>query len=155
MKKYNAIIIRNTWDMIFSKLVLCSLLVLLILPVPITTAFASTESSISEVQRLLSLTNSSLLRDDLDGSIESLNEALSMVQELKEEEEEENIINNNNNGVSNSLEDIPQEDERGNNDDNNNDDTDDSVGGGGIADDNVERSQECVKNAKPGEVCAL
>src|SRR5215216_643831 len=115
MKKYNIVMIRNSGDMMLSKFVLHYLLVLLILPVPITTAFASTESSISEVQRLLSLINSSLLRDDLDGSIESLNEALSMVQELKEEEEEEeNIIDNNNNGVSNSLED-PQEDERGNN----------------------------------------
>jgi hypothetical protein len=154
MKKYNIVMIRNSGDMMLSKFVLHYLLVLLILPVPIMTAFASTESSISEVQRLLSLINSSLLRDDLDGSIESLNEALSMVQELKEEEEEENTINNNNNGVSNGLED-PQEDERGNND-NSNDDTDDSdMGGGGIVDDNVERSQECIKNAKPGEVCAL
>ena len=154
MKKYNIVMIRNSGDMMLSKFVLHYLLVLLILPVPIMTAFASTESSISEVQSLLSLINSSLLRDDLDGSIESLNEALSMVQELKEEEEEENTINNNNNGVSNGLED-PQEDERGNNDDSN-DDTDDSdVGGGGIVDDNVERSQECIKNAKPGEVCAL
>ena len=146
--------IRNSGDMMLSKFVLHYLLVLLILPVPITTAFTSTESSISEVQSLLSLANSSLLRDDLNASIESLDEALSMVQELKEEEEEENTINNNNNGISNGLED-PQEDERGNND-NSKDDTDDSdMGGGGIVDDNVERSQECIKNAKPGEVCAL
>jgi hypothetical protein len=27
--------------------------------------------------------------------------------------------------------------------------------GAGIVDDNVERSQACLKNAKPGEVCAL
>ena len=136
---------RNAVDMMLSKLILYSLLVILILPV---SAFASTESSISEVQRLLSLTNSSLLRDDLDASIESLDEALSMVQELKEEEEEEeNTINNNNNGVSNSLEDIPREDEG--------EDNDGSNGRGGIVDDNVERSQECVKKAKPGEVCAL
>lgn len=137
---------RNAVDMMLSKLILYSLLVILILPV---SAFASTESSISEVQRLLSLTNSSLLRDDLDASIESLDEALSMVQELKEEEEEEeNTINNNNNGVSNSLEDIPREDEG-------EEDNDGSNGRGGIVDDNVERSQECVKKAKPGEVCAL
>jgi hypothetical protein len=153
MKKYNIVMIRNSGDMMLSKFVLHYLLVLLILPVPIMTAFASTESSISEVQRLLSLANSSLLRDDLNASIESLDEALSMVQELQEEEEDENTINNNNDGVSNGLED-PQEDERGNNDDSN-DDTDDSDVGGGIVDDNVERSQECIKNAKPGEVCAL
>jgi hypothetical protein len=120
---------------------------LFVLFIPITTAFASTEPSIFEVQRLLSLTNSSLLRDDLDASIESLDEALSIVQELKEEEEEENTSNNNN-GISNSLEDIPREDERGDNDDG-------SDGGASIVDDNVERSQECVRNAKPGEVCAL
>jgi hypothetical protein len=127
-----------------SKFVLYSLLVLFVLLIPIIkTAFASNESSISEVQRLLNLTNTSLLRDDLDASIESLDEALSIVQELKEEEE--NTINNNNNGVSNSLEDIPREDEGGDNDDSDR----------GIVDDNVERSQECIKNAKPGEVCAL
>jgi hypothetical protein len=137
--------------MIFSKFNLYYLLVIFALPIPITTAFSSTEPSISEIQRLLSLTNSSLLRDDLDASMESLNEALSMVQELQEEEEKENSIDNNNNGGSNSLEGIPQEGERGNNDDSN----DDSDSGGGIVDDNVERSQECVKNAKPGEVCAL
>ena len=132
--------------MVFSKFVLYSyiLLGLFVLLIPITTAFASTEPSISEVQRLLSLTNSSLLRDDLDGSIESLNKALSMVQELKEAEEGVNAIDNNNNSFSNDLED------KGGNDDYSNNDND-----GGIVDDNVERSQECVKNAKPGEVCAL
>jgi hypothetical protein len=111
--------------MIFSKFVLYSLLGLFVLLIPIITTFASTEPSISEVQRLLSLTNASLLRDDVDASIETLDEALSMVQELKEEEEEENTINNNNNGISNSLEDIPREDEGGDNDDN-----DGSDGGG-------------------------
>jgi hypothetical protein len=143
--------IRNTWVMIFSKFVLYSLLVLFVLPITVATAFSSTEPSISEIQRLLSLTNSSLLSDDLDASMESLNEALSMVQELQEEEEKENSIDNNNNGGSNNLEDIPREGNQGNNDDSN----DDSDVGGGIVDDNVERSQECVKNAKPGEVCAL
>lgn len=131
-------------------------MVILILSV---SAFASTESSIFEVQRLLSLTNSNLLRNNLDAYIESSDEALSMVQELKEEEEEEeNTIINNGNDILNGLE-IPQEDQRGSNDDSNADsniDTDDSDGGGGgIVDDNVERSQECIKNAKPGEVCAL
>jgi hypothetical protein len=142
--------IKNLWDMILSKVVLYSLLVLIVLPVPIMTALAFDESSISEVQRLLSLTNSSLLRDDLDGSIESLNKALSMVQELKDAEEGGNTIDNNNNSFSNGLDDIPREDKGGNNDYSNNDND------GGIVDDNnVERSQECVKNAKPGEVCAL
>lgn len=132
--------------MVFSKFVLYSysLLGLFVLLIPITTAFASTQPSISEVQRLLSLTNSSLLRDDLDGSIESLNKALSMVQELKEAEEGVNAIDNNNNSFSNNLED------KGGNDDYSDNDND-----GGIVDDNVERSQECIKNAKPGEVCAL
>jgi hypothetical protein len=132
--------------MVFSKFVLYSysLLGLFVLLIPITTAFASTQPSISEVQRLLSLTNSSLLRDDLDGSIESLNKALSMVQELKEAEEGVNAIVNNNNSFSNNLED------KGGNDDYSDNDND-----GGIVDDNVERSQECIKNAKPGEVCAL
>jgi hypothetical protein len=143
--------IRNTWVMIFSKFVLYSLLVLFVLPITGATAFSSTEPSISEIQRLLSLTNSSLLSDDLDASMESLNEALSMVQELQEEEEKENSIDNNNNGGSNNLEGIPREGNQGNNDDSN----DDSDVGGGIVDDNVERSQECIKNAKPGEVCAL
>src|SRR5687767_10253348 len=60
--------------------------VLFILLVPITTiaAFASTESSIFEIQRLLNLTNTSLMRGDLDSSLELLNNALDMVQELNE-----------------------------------------------------------------------
>jgi hypothetical protein len=109
------------------------------------TAFASVESSVSEVQRLLNLTNSSLLRGDLDGSIESLDQSLTILQELKEEEEEE-ITDNSNNDGSNGL------DDEGGNDDNA---KDNGVEGGGIVDDNVERSQECVENAEPGEVCAL
>ena len=113
----------------------------------VMTAFASVESSVSEVQRLLNLTNSSLLRGDLDGSIESLDQSLTILQELKEEEEEEEeITDNSNNDGSNGLED------EGGNDDNSNDS---GVDGGGIVDDNVERSQECVENAEPGEVCAL
>ncbi len=122
--------------MILSRCVLYSL-VLLVLLVPITAAFASTESSIFEVQRLLNLTSTSLTKGDLDASIESLDEALNMVQELNEEE---SINNNNGNDPSDDLAD---------------DEGIDSGIGGGMVDDNVERSQECVENARPGEVCAL
>jgi hypothetical protein len=132
-------------DVIYSKFVLYSFLFLSALPFMVMTAFASVESSVSEVQRLLNLTNSSLLRGDLDGSIESLDQSLTILQELKEAEEEE-ITDNNNNDGSNGL-----EDEGGNYDNGN----DKGVDGGGIVDDNVERSQECVENAEPGEVCAL
>jgi len=133
----------NKDDVINSEFVLYSVLFLSALPIMVMTAFASVESSVSEVQRLLNLTNSSLLRGDLDGSIESLDQSLTILQELKEEGE---TTDNNNNDGSNDLGD------EGGNDDNGNDN---GVDGGGIVDDNVERSQECVENAKPGEVCAL
>lgn len=127
-------------DMIPFKFVICSLVLFLLL-VPITIAFSSTESSIFEIQRMLNLTNSSLMRGDLDSSLESLDDAIDMVQELNEEEEN---ADNSGDDVSNGLE-------------NGNDETinDNGAISGGIIDDNVERSQECVQNARPGEVCAL
>jgi hypothetical protein len=129
-------------DMIPYKFVICSLVLFLFL-VPITTAFSSTESSIFEIQRLLNLTNTSLMRGDLDSSLEMLDDAIDMVQELNEEEDD-----NSGNDVSNGN---GLEVESGN------DETiiDNGAIRGGIIDDNVERSQECVQNAKPGEVCAL
>ncbi len=129
-------------DMIPYKVVICSLVLFLFL-VPITTAFSSTESSIFEIQRLLNLTNTSLMRGDLDSSLEMLDDAIDMVQELNEEEDD-----NSGNDVSNGN---GLEVESGN------DETiiDNGAIRGGIIDDNVERSQECVQNAKPGEVCAL
>jgi hypothetical protein len=129
-------------DMIPYKFVICSLILFLFL-VPITTAFSSTESSIFEIQRLLNLTNTSLMRGDLDSSLETLDDAIDMVQELNEEEEN---IDNSGNDVSNGLEVESGNDETIN---------DNGAIRGGIIDDNVERSQECVQNAKPGEVCAL
>jgi len=109
---------------------------------PPTAVFALTEPTISEVQRLLSLVNSSLLRGNWDSSIGSLDEALNMIQELKAEEESaDNNINDNSTG----LEDAG---------DRNSDELSDSMGQA-IIDHNVERSQRCVENAKPGEVCAL
>ena len=129
-------------DMIPYKFVICSLILFLFL-VPITTAFSSTDSSIFEIQRLLNLTNTSLMRGDLDSSLETLDDAIDMVQELNEEEEN---IDNSGNDVSNGLEVESGNDETIN---------DNGAIRGGIIDDNVERSQECVQNAKPGEVCAL
>ena len=131
MKKCNSI----NWDMILSKFVVYSLIPLVLL-VPITAAFASTESSIFEVQRLLNLTSTSLMKGNLDASIESLDEALNMVQELNEEG---SIDNSNGNDASDIAHDKGI----------------DSGIKGGMVDDNVERSQECVENARPGEVCAL
>ena len=121
--------------MILSKFVVYSLIPLVLL-VPITAAFASTESSIFEVQRLLNLTSTSLMKGNLDASIESLDEALNMVQELNEEG---SIDNSNGNDASDIAHDKGI----------------DSGIKGGMVDDNVERSQECVENARPGEVCAL
>ena len=69
-----------------------------------------------------------------------------MIEELKAEEE--SADNNNNNDNSSGSEDAGYR---------NNDDSDglsDSTGQA-IIDDNVERSQRCVENANPGEVCAL
>jgi hypothetical protein len=129
-------------DMIPYKFVICSLVIFLFL-VPITTAFSSTESSIFEIQRLLNLTNTNLMRGDLDSSLEMLDDAIDMVQELNEEEEN---TDNSGNDVSNGLEVESGNDETIN---------DNGAIRGGIIDDNVERSQECVQNAKPGEVCAL
>ena len=129
-------------DKIPYKFVICSLVLFLFL-VPITTAFSSTESSIFEIQRLLNLTNTSLMRGDLDSSLEMLDDAIDMVQELNEEEEN---TDNSSNDVSNGLEVESRNDETIN---------DNGAIRGGIIDDNVERSQECVQNAKPGEVCAL
>jgi hypothetical protein len=85
------------------------------------------------------------LRGKWDSSIGSLNEALNMIEELKAEEES---ADNNNNDNSSGSEDAGNR---------NNDDSDglsDSTGQA-IIDDNVERSQRCVENANPGEVCAL
>ena len=113
-------------------------LVYFVLFVPTTAALASTEPSISEIQRLLNLTNPSLLSGDLDSSIGSLDEALNMIQELKAEGE----------GADNNNDDFSS-----GNDEYGIDANDDM--GGDIVDDNVERSQRCVENAKPGEVCAL
>jgi hypothetical protein len=96
-----------------------------------TTVFASTEPTISEVQRLLTLVNSRLLRGNWDSSIGSLNEALNMIEELKAEEES---ADNNNNDNSSGSEDAGNR---------NNDDSDglsDSTGQA-IIDDNVERSE--------------
>ena|SRR5215204_3295732 len=135
-------ILRNSCNLRLSSSVAGFLVFVALLFQP-TTVFASTEPTISEVQRLLSLVNSSLLRGNWDSSIGSLDEALNMIQELKAEEES---ANNNNNDNSSGLEDA------GNNDDSG--DLGDSTGQA-IIDHNVERSQRCVENAKPGEVCAL
>jgi hypothetical protein len=85
------------------------------------------------------------MRGDLDSSLEMLDDAIDMVQELNEEEEN---TDNSSNDVSNGN---GLEVESGNDETIN----DNGVIRGGIIDDNVERSQECVQNAKPGEVCAL
>jgi hypothetical protein len=132
-------IIRDT---IPYKFAICPLVLFLLL-VPITSAFSSTESSIFEIQRMLNLTNTSLMRGDLDSSLESLNDAIDMVQELNEEEEN---TDNSGNDASDGLEFESGNDETIN---------DNGAIRGGIIDDNVERSQECVQNARPGEVCAL
>jgi hypothetical protein len=129
-------------DMILYKFVICSLVLFLLL-VPITTVFSSTESSIFEIQRMLNLTNTSLMKGDFDSSLESLDDAIDMVQELNEEEEN---TDNSGNDVSNGLEVESGNDETIN---------DNGATRGEIIDDNVERSQECVQNARPGEVCAL
>jgi|SRR5215204_428555 hypothetical protein len=138
-------ILRNSWNLRLSGSMTGFLVFFTLFFLP-TAVFASTEPTISEVQRLLSLSNSSLLRGDWDSSIGSLDEALNMIQELKAEEE--SADNNNNNDNSSGLEDTGDR----NNDDS--DDLSDSMGQA-IIDDNVERSQRCVENAKPGEVCAL
>jgi hypothetical protein len=144
MNKCYTRIIRNSWNLRLSSSV-TGFLVFFALFFPPTAVFALTEPTISEVQRLLSLVNSSLLRGNWDSSIGSLDEALNMTQELKAEEES---ADNNNNDNSSGLEDAG---------DRNNDDSDELSDGMGqaIIDDNVERSQRCVENAKPGEVCAL
>jgi cobalamin biosynthesis Mg chelatase CobN len=92
---------------------------------------------------MLNLTNTSLMRGDFDSSLESLDDAIDMVQELNEEEEN---TDNSGNDVSNGLEVESGNDETIN---------DNGATRGEIIDDNVERSQECVQNARPGEVCAL
>jgi hypothetical protein len=129
-------ILRNSCNLRLSSSVAGFLVFVALLFQP-TTVFASTEPTISEVQRLLSLVNSSLLRGNW--------EALNMNQELKAEEES---ADNNNNDNSSGLEDAG---------DRNNDDSGDlgDSTGQAIIDHNVERSQRCVENAKPGEVCAL
>jgi hypothetical protein len=144
MNKCYTSILRNSCNLRLSSSVAGFLVFVALLFQP-TTVFASTEPTISEVQRLLSLVNSSLLRGNWDSSIGSLDEALNMIQELKAEEES---ADNNNNDNSSGLEDARDR----NNDDS--DDLSDSMGQA-IIDDNVERSQRCVENAKPGEVCAL
>jgi hypothetical protein len=125
------------WDMILSKFIVYSLLPIVLLWPTTAAVVASTESSIIEVQRLLNLANTSLVRGDFGASIESLDEAMNMVQELNEEEI---IDNNNGNDVTDDIADGKGID---------------SDIGDGMVDDNVERSQECVENARPGEVCAL
>jgi hypothetical protein len=144
MNKYNTSILRNSLNLRASSSV-TGFLVFFALFFPPTAIFASSEPTISEVQRLLSLVNSSLSRGNWDSSIGSLDEALNMIQEFQAQEES---TDNNNNDNSSGLEDAG---------DRNNDDSDelsDSMGQA-IIDHNVERSQRCVENAKPGEVCAL
>jgi len=141
MNKCYTSILTNSWNLRLSSPAI-GFLVFFALFFPPTAVFALTEPTISEVQRLLSLVNSSLLRGNWDSSIGSLDEALNMIQELKAEEESaDNNINDNSTG----LEDAG---------DRNSDELSDSMGQA-IIDHNVERSQRCVENAKPGEVCAL
>jgi hypothetical protein len=114
---------------------------------------ASTQSSISEVQRLLSLANSSLLEGNFDSSINSLHESLNIVQELKADEDGAGSDNNNTDILNDSegredIGDFNSDDIWGSNEIGENIE-------GSIVDDNVERSQRCIENAKPGEVCAL
>jgi len=144
MNKCYTSILRNSWNLRLSSSAI-GFLVFFALFFPPAAVFASSEPTISEVQRLLGLVNSSLLRGNWDSSIGSLDEALNMIQELKAEEESaDNNINDNSTG----LEDAG---------DRNSDDSDELSDGMGqaIIDHNVERSQRCVENAKPGEVCAL
>src|SRR5215217_455507 len=141
MNKCYTSILRNSWNLRLSSSV-TGFLVFFALFFPPTAVFALTEPTISEVQRLLGLVNSSLLRGNWDSSIGSLDEALNMIQELKAEEES---VDNNINDNSTGLEDAG---------DRNSDELSDSMGQA-IIDHNVERSQRCVENAKPGEVCAL
>ena len=141
MNKCYTSILRNSWNLRLSSSAI-GFLVFFALFFPPAAVFASSEPTISEGQRLLGLVNSSLLRGNWDSSIGSLDEALNMIQELKAEEESaDNNINDNSTG----LEDAG---------DRNSDELSDSMGQA-IIDHNVERSQRCVENAKPGEVCAL
>src|SRR5918995_7039430 len=102
MRKCYTSILRNSWNLRFSSS-MTGFLVFFTLFFSPTAVFASTEPTISEVQRLLSLVNSSLLRGNWDSSIGSLNEALNMIEELKAEEE--SADNNNNNDNSSGSED--------------------------------------------------
>ena len=151
--KRNDTNLGNTRGMRLSMSVVAGSIVFFVLSFPTSAVLASTQSSISEVQRLLSLANSSLLNGNLDSSINSLHESLNIVQELKADEDGADS-DNNNSDVLNDSEGI------GDRGDFNSDDIGDSNGigdntEGSIVDDNVERSQRCIENAKPGEVCAL
>ena len=89
----------------------------------------------------------------MDSSINSLHESLNIVQELKADENGADSDNNN-------IDVLNDTESRGDSGDFNSDDIWDrkEIGDnieGSIVDDNVERSQRCVENAKPGEVCAL
>src|SRR5919107_5561842 len=153
LMKRNDTNLGNIRSMRLSMSVVAGFIVFFVLSFPTSAVLASTQSSISEVQRLLSLANSSLLNGNLDSSINSLHESLNIVQELKADEDGADS-DNNNSDVLNDSEGIG---DRGNF---NSDDIWDSNGigdntEGSIVDDNVERSQRCIENAKPGEVCAL
>jgi hypothetical protein len=113
--------------------------VLFALFIPPAAVFASTVSSIPVVQFLPELSNASRIRGDLDSSIGSQDEALNTTEELKADGDGEDNINN---GNSNGIDDAG--------DRNDNDDDSDEIGGE-IVDDNVERSQRCMENAKPGD----
>jgi predicted PurR-regulated permease PerM len=152
MKRNDSHLLGNTRSMRLS-MSMAGFIVFFVLFFPTSAVLASTQSSISEVQRLLSLANSSLLEGNLDSSINSLHESLNIVQELKADEDGADS-NNNKSDVLNDSE------RRGDRADFNSDDIRDSneIGDnieGSIVDDNVERSQRCIENAKPGEVCAL
>jgi hypothetical protein len=143
----------NTRSMRLSMSVVTGFIVFFVLFFPTSAVLASTQSSISEVQRLLSLANSSLLNGNLDSSINSLHESLNIVQQLIADEDGADSDNNN----SDVLNDSEGREDRG---DFNSDDIweRNEIGDnieGSMVDDNVERSQRCIENAKPGEVCAL
>jgi hypothetical protein len=150
MKRYDSNILRNPKGRRLSRSVPYFNVLFIVLFFPTTTVLGSNHSPISDVQSLLNLANTSLIRGDLDSSIDSLDEALNIIQELKVDE---GVADEDDDNLSNDLE---GEDE-GIID--NNDGVGDSneIGGTqeGMVDDNVERSQRCVENAKPGEVCAL
>ena len=152
MKRNDTNLRGNTRSLRLSMSVAGSI-VFFVLFSPTSAVLASTQSSISEVQRLLSLANSSLLEGNLDSSINSLHESLNIVQELKSDEDGAGSDNNNTDVLNDSegrgdIGDFNSDDIWGSNENGDNIE-------GSIGDDNVERSQRCIENAKPGEVCAL